>query len=114
MRDKLFYKIGEVSELTALRPSVLRFWETEFPALSPKKSKSGQRLYSSEDLEVVKEIKQLLYDEKLTIDGARRRLVGRSRNPGEAEADGTGKQAEQLKQLLRYVVAQLKDLRDTI
>lgn len=77
--DKLYFKIGEVSRLTALRPTVLRFWETEFAGLSPVKSRSGQRLYTKSDIELVMAIKQLLYGEKLTIEGARHRLQQRSR-----------------------------------
>lgn len=68
------YKIGEVASLTGLKPFVLRFWETEFPQLSPVRTKKGQRLYTDEHLALIARIKSLLYEEKLTIDGARRRL----------------------------------------
>lgn len=61
--------------MASLRPSVLRFWETEFRQLKPKKSTSGQRLYSIKDLELVNTIKELLYTDKLTIEGARRKIV---------------------------------------
>jgi len=76
--EKLFYKIGEVATLTSLRTSVLRFWETEFSCLSPRKSASGQRLYSHKDLELIYEIKKLLYTEKLTIEGARKKISARA------------------------------------
>jgi DNA-binding transcriptional MerR regulator len=71
---KLFFKIGEVCQITDTQPYVLRFWESEFPQLAPKKNRSGQRIYSSEDIAVVEEIKRLLYDEGYTIAGARKRL----------------------------------------
>lgn len=68
------YKIGEVAGLTGIKPFVLRFWETEFPQLSPVRTKKGQRVYTDEHLDLIARIKALLYEEKLTIDGARRRL----------------------------------------
>jgi DNA-binding transcriptional MerR regulator len=72
--EKLFYKIGEVCEYTDTQPYVLRFWESEFPLLAPQKNRSGQRIYTREDIELVLKIKQLLYDEEYTIAGARKRL----------------------------------------
>ena len=71
---KGFYKIGEVCQITDTQPYVLRFWESEFPQLAPKKSRSGQRLYREKDLELVRQIKRLLYDEGFTIAGARKKL----------------------------------------
>lgn len=68
------YKIGEVAGLTGLKPFVLRFWETEFPQLAPVRTKKGQRVYTEVHLDLILRIKTLLYEEKLTIDGARRRL----------------------------------------
>jgi DNA-binding transcriptional MerR regulator len=84
--EKDFYRIGEVSRLTALKPFVLRYWETEFPMLEPVKSPSGHRLYRQEDVEMVLRIKRLLYDEGFTIAGARRHL--REQN-GSGESDGS-------------------------
>jgi DNA-binding transcriptional MerR regulator len=72
--NKLFYKIGEVCQYTDTQPYVLRFWESEFPLLAPEKNRSGQRIYSREDIELVFKIKALLYDEEYTIAGARKRL----------------------------------------
>ena len=72
--QKLFYKIGEVCELTDTQPYVLRFWESEFPQLAPQKNRSGQRMYRQEDITMVERIKTLLYDEGFTIAGARKRL----------------------------------------
>jgi DNA-binding transcriptional MerR regulator len=78
---KLFYKIGEVCQLTDTQPYVLRFWESEFPQLAPKKSRSGQRLYRRKDIDLVIEIKKLLYQEGFTIAGARKKL-GMSQGQG--------------------------------
>lgn len=74
LTQKLYYKIGNVCEMTATQPYILRFWESEFPQLAPQKSRSGQRLYRGRDIEIVQRIKQLLYEEGYTIAGARRRL----------------------------------------
>ncbi|HEX3879478.1 MAG TPA: MerR family transcriptional regulator [Bryobacteraceae bacterium] len=79
--DKLYFKIGEVSELLGVEPYVLRYWETEFNALSPKKSGTGHRLYRRKDVELLLRIKHLLYDKKFTIEGARQRLHEEARNP---------------------------------
>ena len=72
--DKLFFKIGEVAELVDIEQHVLRYWEEEIESLSPKKNKSGQRLYQKKDVELIFEIKQLLYAEKFTLAGARKKL----------------------------------------
>jgi DNA-binding transcriptional MerR regulator len=71
---KLFYKIGEVCRLTDVKPHILRYWESEFPALAPRKSRGGQRVYEPRDLEMVKRIKRMLYEEGYTIAGARKHL----------------------------------------
>jgi len=72
--DKLYFKIGEVSELLGVEAYVLRYWETEFPVLSPKKSGTGHRLYRRKDVELLLRIKHLLYDKRFTIEGARQSL----------------------------------------
>lgn len=77
--DRLFFRIGDVSELSGVEPYVLRFWENEITALSPKKGSNGQRQYRRKDVETVLEIKRLLYDEGYTIAGARKALRERSR-----------------------------------
>jgi DNA-binding transcriptional MerR regulator len=82
---KLFYKIGEVCSLTDTQPYVLRFWESEFPQLAPRKSRTGQRVYRPRDVEMVLEIKKLLYDEGYTIAGARKKL-GMDGSPAEPSA----------------------------
>jgi DNA-binding transcriptional MerR regulator len=72
--DKLYFRIGEVAKLAGIKTYVLRFWETEFSALGPKKSGTGHRLYRRKDVELVLEIKRLLYDRRYTIEGARKVL----------------------------------------
>ena len=79
--DKLYFKIGEVSELLGVEPYVLRYWETEFPALSPKKSGTGHRLYRRKDVELLLRIKHLLYEKRFTIKGARQSLQAAARAP---------------------------------
>ncbi len=71
---KLYYSISEVAEMTGLRPYVLRFWEKEFPSLKPKKNRAGNRSYQQKDVDLINQIKHLLYDEGYTIEGARSRL----------------------------------------
>ncbi len=111
--EKLFFKIGEVSALTLLRPSVLRYWETEFCFLKPNKSRSGQRLYSRQDLEMILEIKKLLYTEKLTIEGARKRIEakGKGKGPVRSTSDAPG---DKLLRILRDVQQDLKSLRNSL
>ena len=77
--DKLYFRIGEVARLAGIKPYVLRFWETEFPGLGPKKSGTGHRLYRRKDVELVLEIKRLLYEKRYTIEGARKFLESRTR-----------------------------------
>jgi DNA-binding transcriptional MerR regulator len=79
--DKLYFKIGEVSELLGVEPYVLRYWETEFSILSPKKSGTGHRLYRRKDVELLLRIKHLLYEKRFTIEGARQTLQAESRAP---------------------------------
>lgn len=79
--DKLYFKIGEVSELLGVEPYVLRYWETEFSVLSPKKSGTGHRLYRRKDVELLLRIKHLLYEKKFTIEGARQSLHAEARAP---------------------------------
>ena len=72
--EKIYFKIGEVCELVGVQAHVLRYWETEFPMLSPQKNRSGQRSYRRRDVEISLRIKQLLYDEMFTIAGAKKKL----------------------------------------
>ncbi|MEI9812869.1 MAG: MerR family transcriptional regulator [Acidobacteriota bacterium] len=75
--DKLYFRIGEVARLAGIKPYVLRFWETEFPGLGPKKSGTGHRLYRRKDVQMVLDIKTLLYEKRYTIEGARKHLETR-------------------------------------
>ena len=83
--DKLYFRIGEVAKLAGIKPYVLRFWESEFPALGPKKSGTGHRLYRRKDVELVLEIKRLLYEKRFTIEGARKVLESKTKHePGKS------------------------------
>lgn len=72
--DKLYFKVGEVSEILKVPAYVLRFWETEFKKICPKRTASGQRLYRKRDIELIQKIKHLLYEKKFTIEGAKQQL----------------------------------------
>src|SRR5215471_3135329 len=72
--EKLFFRIGEVCDLIKVQPHVLRYWETEFPMLAPEKNRAGQRVYRRRDVEMVMRIRALLYEEKFTIAGAKKKL----------------------------------------
>src|SRR5437667_12539564 len=109
--EKDLYHIGDVSRLTAVKPFVLRFWESEFPMLQPLKSPGGRRLYRQEDVDLVFRIKRLLYDEGFTIAGARRYLREHSGN-WDAESAGASNAGEGSAQLLSRKM--LLDLRDTL
>lgn len=110
--DKTYYKIGEVAKLAGLKSSVLRFWETEFPFLCPEKSARGQRLYTRQDIETVKQIKQLLYQEKYTIEGVRKLLSSRRTRRPEPQLAGQAQQ--DLHSLLLQIKQELVALRATL
>src|SRR5262245_61355545 len=115
--NKLFFKIGEVCEITDTQPYVLRYWESEFPALAPAKNSSGQRIYRRRDIETVLRIKQLLYEEGFTIAGAKKRLEtelqGRADTPSpavvEAGTDGAGGDVK-TRAALKEVKDQLREI----
>ncbi|HPC36183.1 MAG TPA: MerR family transcriptional regulator [Candidatus Marinimicrobia bacterium] len=71
---KLYYSIGEVSEITGLKQYVLRYWEKEFPALAPAKNRAGNRTYREKDIQLIQYIKHLLYEKRFTIEGAKQKL----------------------------------------
>ncbi len=73
--EKLFFKIGEVCEITGVQAHVLRYWESEFPTLAPQKNRAGQRTYRKRDVEMVLRVKELLYEDQYTIAGAKKRLT---------------------------------------
>ena len=119
--NKLFFKIGEVCEITDTQPYVLRYWESEFPALAPAKNSSGQRIYRRRDIETVMRIKQLLYEEGFTIAGAKKRLetemAGRTNTPtsqaaavveSEAAEDPTKRALAEVRDTLREILTLLE------
>src|SRR5438034_2746304 len=92
--EKLFFKIGEVCDITGVQAHVLRYWESEFPMLAPQKNRAGQRTYRKRDVEMVLRIKELLYEDQYTIAGAKKRLTNELRGASKlkivnAEDDGT-------------------------
>ncbi len=101
--DKLYFKIGEVSAISGLPSHVLRFWESEFKKIKPRRTPSGQRSYTRKDIETILEIKHLLHDKKFTLEGARKYLNARS-EPGELLEKG----------LLEDLKAELKSIRDIL
>ena len=87
--EKIYFKIGEVCELVGVQAHVLRYWETEFPMLSPQKNKSGQRSYRRRDVEIALRVKQLLYNEMFTIAGARKKLQSEAREGNKPKVEAT-------------------------
>jgi DNA-binding transcriptional MerR regulator len=85
--EKLYYRIGEVEQIAGVPAYVLRYWESEFKLLRPRKNPAGQRLYRPRDLELVQRIKALLYDERLTLEGAKKRLLAESRKSSSQQLD---------------------------
>jgi DNA-binding transcriptional MerR regulator len=109
--DKLYFRIGEVSELTRTKAFVLRYWETEFSGLRPVKGKSGHRLYRRRDVELIFQIRQLLYEKGFTIEGARRHLASNGKNTAEQkhlfQAPMDLKQLKVIRQELQTVLTML-------
>src|SRR5437016_5416227 len=103
--DKLFFKIGEVCEIAGIEPYVLRFWETEFPVLVPQKSKAGHRVYRKREVELVLQIKDLLYVRGFTIAGAKKQLSAKSRTAPGPERDRV---ITQVRDELREILALLE------
>jgi DNA-binding transcriptional MerR regulator len=112
--NKLFFKIGEVCEITDTQPYVLRYWESEFPALAPAKNSSGQRIYRRRDIETVLRIKQLLYEEGFTIAGAKKRLevelAGRIDTPATAQSASAVESENRGRSALVEVREQLREI----
>ena len=87
-QDRRFFRIGDASRIVGVEPYVLRYWESEFPQIKPRRADSNQRTYQREDLETLLEIKHLLYEEKMTIEGAKRRIQkGRQKKPAAVDHD---------------------------
>jgi len=109
--DKLFYKIGEVSKIVGVEPYVLRYWETEFSFLKARKSKSGQRVYVKKDVELLLNIKRLLYQERYTIEGVRKRLGLSSVSADSmAEAEVPKKETRQPAVAIEHVKKRLREI----
>ena len=98
--DKLYFKIGEVARLLAVKPYVLRYWESEFSVLRPGKTRSRHRLYRRKDVETLLEIRRLLYAEGYTIAGAKRRLREGTRTAGTARVRAEGTTLAEVRQEL--------------
>lgn len=111
MRDegikKLYYSIGEVSEMTGLEQHVLRYWESEFDQLSPRKNRAGRRVYTEEDIAIVRRIQQLLRDEKYTIEGAKQALAREAQTGNDDSSDEREKLIE-LRTFLADLVERLE------
>tara|TARA_A100000164_G_C21432955_1_gene551930 strand:- start:49 stop:408 length:360 start_codon:yes stop_codon:yes gene_type:complete len=104
---KLYYSIGEVSELTGLKAYVLRYWETEFSQLKPSKNRAGNRTYRQKDIDLIMHVKNLLYNEKYTIDGARSVLKGNTNK-------GNIIQTETINEKQKLIVKKIRENLETI
>jgi DNA-binding transcriptional MerR regulator len=102
--DKLFFKIGEVSRIVGVEPYILRYWESEFPALRPRKNRSGQRVYVKADLDLLFKIKQMLYQDRYTIAGAKQRLNERQSVRPKAHSRPGQDSLERVKKSLREIL----------
>ena len=107
---KVYYSIGEVCDLSGLKPHVLRYWETQFDVLNPTKNRAGNRVYRTRDVQVVLLVKKLLYDEKYTIEGANQKLID-MRREGELKDEGHDAVAPDF---LTGIKAELEELRDLL
>jgi DNA-binding transcriptional MerR regulator len=107
---KVYYSIGEVCDLTGLKPHVLRYWETQFTVLNPTKNRAGNRVYRSKEIEIILLVKRLLYQKKYTIEGANNRLV-EMRKAGELEEE---RQDVLEPEFLAGMKAELEELREVL
>jgi DNA-binding transcriptional MerR regulator len=110
--DKQYFRIGEVGEIAQVQPHVLRFWETEFRALKPSKTKSNRRLYTRRDVELVLRIRDLLYEQGYTIPGARRQLQERSQGEDEERSEVPARTRALLQQIRNEVQELLQLVRE--
>ena len=106
LNQRLYYSISEVAEITGLKPYVLRFWEKEFPNLRPKKNRAGNRTYQIKDIDLIKQIKELLYENGFTIEGARAKL----RNSHNDKPDKSDLQNTRLRSLLVEIKKELENI----
>jgi DNA-binding transcriptional MerR regulator len=111
--DKDEFKIGEVCEVAGVKPFVLRYWETEFPELAPAKGAGGQRTYTRADVQLILRIKQLLYEERFTVAGAKKRLseevAGQAPKPPKLDTKPSS-QVESLRRALKQTRRELEDI----
>lgn len=108
--NKLYFKIGEVSKIAGIQPYVLRYWESEFKTIKPSRTKSKQRIYRKNDVEIILEIKRMLYEEKLTIAGARKKLQElKSKGKKQLQFDFDGK--KDYRNILKEIKKELKAIR---
>jgi len=112
--EKLFYKIGEVAEAAGVRTSVLRFWESEFSFLKPVKSSSGQRLYTKNEVNLVLHVRHLLYEEKFTIEGVKKRITMKGKLVISDDFLTLTNPAVDCNAILKAVRSELKLLRDSL
>jgi DNA-binding transcriptional MerR regulator len=102
--DKLYFKVGEVSSIVGVPAYVLRFWESEFNKINPKRTSAGQRLYRKKDVELILWIKHLLYEKKFTIEGAKQRL----------KTQATGQTEKPPTDILQEICTELQKIRDLL
>lgn len=107
--DKKYFKIGEASQIAELEPHVLRFWESEFKNLSPKKDSGNQRLYTRKNLELIFEIKKLLYDENYTIAGARKKISTVHVKSSDDKSDPA-----KIKESIAYIKSELEEIKEIL
>jgi DNA-binding transcriptional MerR regulator len=113
--NKLFFRIGEVCELTDTQPYVLRYWESEFPSLAPAKNNSGQRIYRRRDIETIFRIKTLLYEEGFTIAGAKKKLELEMKEPGSGKTPADPATIDEpVRDKMQEIKSELRDLLDFI
>ena len=111
--ERMYYRIGEASQIVGEKPHVLRYWEQEFRAIRPTKSASGQRVYSRRDIDVLLRVKTLLKDQRFTIEGAKKKLREggvEPQDPGDPTLKNAGKMREALAEVRQEVVAFLAKL----
>ncbi len=117
-REKLYYSITEVGELTELKPHILRYWETEFPFLRPKRNRAGNRAYRKKDIEMIQLIKKLLYDEGYTIEGAKNKIRQMRKSVYEEKMKETVSEkqvdANNLLKLLKQIRDELLEIRNLL
>src|SRR5689334_6178514 len=107
---KLYYRIGEVSDIVGVQPHVLRYWETEFRSVRPQKSAKGQRIYSRRDVETLLKVRELLYAHRFTIAGAKRKLREGGIEPIATESAATSEETERMREALLTIRGELVSL----